>query len=119
MVKKTVIKNKFSQLNNKRFYFPDNIASLPFGHKNLKEIDGFKKENGRKIEKYFWEEKEVLFNMGKNALKNTLRIYLYRQSFMSSRNIFNINQKMILNSKKKALLKKNTKDIILSGEWMK
>ena len=27
MVKKTVQKNKFSQLNNKRFYFPDGIVS--------------------------------------------------------------------------------------------
>ena len=35
MIKKTVVKTKFSQLNNKRFYFPDGIVSLPFGHKNL------------------------------------------------------------------------------------
>lgn len=53
MVKKT----KFSQLNDKRFYFPDGILSLPYGHKSLKEIDDFKKEKGQKIEKYFWEEK--------------------------------------------------------------
>lgn len=53
MVKKT----KFSQLNDKRFYFPDGILSLPYGHKSLKEIDNFKKEKGQKIEKYFWEEK--------------------------------------------------------------
>ena len=65
MVKKIVIKNKFPQLNDKRFYFPEVIVSLPFGHKNLKEIDDFKKEKGQKIEKYFWEEKEVLFNMEK------------------------------------------------------
>ena len=38
MIKKTVIENKFSQLNNKRFYFPDGIISLPFEHKRLKEI---------------------------------------------------------------------------------
>ena len=43
MIKKTVVKTKFSQLKNKRFYFPDGIASLPFGHKNLKQIDDFKK----------------------------------------------------------------------------
>ena len=28
-----------------------------------------KKEKDRKIEKYFWEEKEVLLNMKKKALK--------------------------------------------------
>ena len=57
MVKKTVVKTKFSELNNKRFYFPNGIVSLPFGHKNLKEIDNFKQEEGQKIEKYFWKEK--------------------------------------------------------------
>ena len=67
--KKTVIKSKFSQLNNKRFYFPDRIVSLPFVHKSLKH--DFKKEKGQKIEKYFWEEKEVLFNMEKEVLTNT------------------------------------------------
>ena len=42
MVKKTVTKNKFSQLNNKRFYFSDGFDSLPYGHHNLKEIEDFK-----------------------------------------------------------------------------
>ena len=36
--KKTVIKSKFSQLNKKRFYFPDRIVSLPFVHKSLKQM---------------------------------------------------------------------------------
>ena len=57
MVKKTVTKTKFSQLNDKRFYFPDGVVSLPYGHHNLKEIEDFKKEKGQKIENYFWEEK--------------------------------------------------------------
>ena len=65
---KAVIKSTFSQLNKKRFYFPDGIISLPFGHKNLQEIDNFKKEKGQKMDKHFWEEKEILFNMEKNAL---------------------------------------------------
>ena len=84
MVKKTVIKNKFSQLNGKRFYFTDGIVPLPLGHKNLKEIDNFKKEMEQKIEKYFWKEKEVLFNMEKNALKNIPSLYLYCQILMFS-----------------------------------
>ena len=46
MVRKTVQKTKFSQLNDNRFYFPDRIVSLPHGHQNLKEIDNFKKEKG-------------------------------------------------------------------------
>ena len=38
MVKKTS-KSNFSQINDKRFYFPDGFVSLPFVHPNLKEID--------------------------------------------------------------------------------
>ena len=53
MVKKTVIKTKFSQLNNSRFYFSDSIFALPYGHPSLKEIDDFKQEKGQKIEKCF------------------------------------------------------------------
>ena len=46
-------KNKFSQLNNKQFYFPNAIISLPFGHLTLNKIDEYKKDKGRKIKKYF------------------------------------------------------------------
>ena len=38
-----ITKTKFSQLNDKRFYFPNGILSLPFGHLTLNELDGYKK----------------------------------------------------------------------------
>ena len=57
--------------------------------------------------------------MKKNALKNTPRLYLSRQILMSSPKMLNRNQKNDFEQQKKTLLKKNTKDIILSGEWMK
>ena len=34
-----ICKKKFSKLNDKRFYFPDSILSLPYGHPSLKEIN--------------------------------------------------------------------------------
>ena len=42
-------KNKFSQLNDKQFYFPNAIVSVPFGHFSLAEIDKYKKEKGQRI----------------------------------------------------------------------
>ena len=57
MVKTSVTKTKFSQLNDKRFYFPSGILSFPYGNLLLYEIDTFKKEKGQKIENYFWQEK--------------------------------------------------------------
>ena len=53
MVKTNISKTKFSQLNDKRFYFPGGVLSLPYGHVALTKIDEFKKQKGRKIEKYF------------------------------------------------------------------
>lgn len=57
MVKRTMTKSKFSQLNDKRFYFPVGIVSLPFYHPVLAEVDEFKHKKGQRIEKYLWEEK--------------------------------------------------------------
>lgn len=109
MIKKTVVKTKFSQLNDKRFYFPDSGSSLPYGHLNLKESDNFKQEIGKKIEKYFWKEKEKLLEMEKNALKNTPSLYFYHQILMQHPKIVNINQKDDFDTNTKILIKKNTK----------
>ena len=79
MVKASVIKNKFSQLNNKRFYFPVGIVSLPFHHPVLAEINEFKQKKGQRTKNYFWKEKEHLLNLEKQALKNHPRLYLYHQ----------------------------------------
>ena len=69
-----ITKTKFSQLNDKRFYFPNGILSLPFGHLTLNELDGYKKIKGQIIEKYFWTEKETLLEFEKKALKNCPRL---------------------------------------------
>ena len=54
-----IVKTKFSQLNDKRFYFPNAIVSLPFGPSFLKDIDTFKKSKWQRIEYYFLKEKEI------------------------------------------------------------
>lgn len=46
MKKETVVKNKFSQINDKKFYFPDGILSLLFHHPILKEPNEFKEKMG-------------------------------------------------------------------------
>ena len=50
MVKrKTVAKSKFSQINDKIFYFTDAIVSLPFGDPNLNETEDFKQKLANKL----------------------------------------------------------------------
>ena len=41
MQNKTVTKTKFSEFNNKRFYFSNGITSLPLSHPYLKELVEF------------------------------------------------------------------------------
>ena len=91
MVKKKVTKTKFLQMNYKRFYFPNGVHCLPIGHRNLKEIGEFKKEKGQKIERYFWDEKNVLLRMEKKCTSNHPRLYILHQILMSQPKIFNIN----------------------------
>ena len=67
MTARMIRKNKFLQLKNKRFYFPNAVVSVPLGHLSLSEIDGYKKNKCRKIEKYFWTKKEKLFELEKSA----------------------------------------------------
>ena len=72
MTKTTVTKTKFSQLNDKRFCFPNDILSLLYGHPSLEEIENFKIEEGQKIEQCFWQKKDELLKMEKKALKKHL-----------------------------------------------
>ena len=79
MTKTTVTKTKFSQLNDERFYFPNGILPLPYGHLSLEEIENFKIEQDQKIEQYFWQKKDELLKIEKKALEKTPRLDLYHQ----------------------------------------
>ena len=118
MVKTSVVRNKFSQSDNRRFYFPDGVVSLPFYHLLLSKKDEFKQEKGQKTKKYFWEEKEHLFRLEEETLRNHPRLYLYHKILMSVPKIFNISQKDDFTQQIKTLFKRNTKDIILEGGWI-
>ena len=74
-----IIKTKFSQLNDKRFYFPNGILSLPYGHPLLNDVDKYKKNKGQRIEKYFWQEKENLLELEKKGTEIDASFKLFRQ----------------------------------------
>lgn len=110
-------KSKFSQINDKRFYFPGGIFFLPFHHPILKELNEFKKEKGQRIEKNFWQEKERLLEIERKALRNNNRLYLHHQILMTEPKIFFIDKKENFKKNSK-IIRKNTKDVILEGKWM-
>ena len=69
MKKRTSVKTKFSQFNDKRFYFSNRITSLPLSHSCLKELVEYIQKIGQKTERYFWDEKEVLLDKLVNRMK--------------------------------------------------
>ena len=93
MVTTSVMTTKFSQINDKRFYFPNGILSLPYGHPSLTEINNFKTEKGQKIDKKNGEEKEKLLDMAKKALQNIPRLRIFDQILNQEPKIVNLNQK--------------------------
>ena len=115
-------KSKFSQLNDKRFYFPNTTISLPFGHLTLCEIDEYKKNKGQRIEKYFWTEKEKLFELEKRALENNPRINFLNNILEQKSKIVHVDCKRFDRNTKflyKEDLQQNILDYILGAEWKK
>ena len=70
-------------MNDKRFYFPNAVISLPFEHECLQEIDKFKKNKGQRIEWYFLKEKEKLLELEKKSIKTVSEIRFFKRYFAS------------------------------------
>ena len=52
MVLEEIEKSKFAQIINKRYYFSDDIVSLPFSQPSSKEIVEFKREKSKKLRRF-------------------------------------------------------------------
>ena len=79
-----VKKNKFSQINDKRFYFPNAIVSLLFGHWALKELKKYKKKKGQKIENYFLQKRQKLLNLEREAQTKCSRLEVLDRILLQS-----------------------------------
>ena len=106
MKKETVVKNKFSQINDKTFSFPDGILSLLFHHPNLKKPNEFKEKMVQRIEKYFWNKKEKVLDLERKALEDNSLLYLYHQVLTSAPKFFNISREDNFKQEKIKLFKK-------------
>ena len=67
--KRPSLKSKFSQINDKRFYFVDEITSLLLCLPYLQELIDFKVKKGQRVERYFREENR--------AQESNERMFLY------------------------------------------
>ena len=111
-----IIKSKFSQLNDKRFYFPNAIVSLPFGHEALSEIDKYKKDKGQRIEQYFLQSRDELLDLEKKALKKCNRLNILNEILMQPFKVVNKNNvnTYLYNPNEQSVL-----DFVLGQGWMK
>ena len=115
-----VIKTKFSQLNEKRFYFPNAIISLPFGHNSLIELDTFKRNKGQRIEWYFLKEKEKLLELEKKTLQKCPGLNFLNNILLQ---VVKVVPLKTIQFEKDTLFedcenKKNVIDFVLDAEWM-
>ena len=106
MQKKTVSKSKFSQTNDNRFYFADEITSLPLFLPDLKELTELKRKVGQGIDIFL--ARENLLKTGNKAQELNESLFLYHQVFMNEPQIFLFNQKENFVREDK-LIKKSTK----------
>ena len=102
----------------KDFTFHMELSPCHFITQIQQKYTNLNKKKVQRIEKYFWNEKEHLFRLEKEALKDHPMLYLYHQILTSVPKIFNISQKDDFTQQDKSLSKKNTKDIILEGRWI-
>ena len=109
-----IVKCKFSQLNDKRFYFTNAIISLPFGHLALSELDEFKKNKGQRIEDCFLQCKDELLELEKKALKKCPRLNFLDNILLQS---FKVVDKENLNDYLYNTSGQSVLDFILEQGW--
>ena len=91
MTSHQIVKSKFSQLNDKRFYFPNSTISLPYGHQALDELDQYKKNKGQRIEDYFLKNRDELLELEKKALKRCPRLNFLNNILLQQFKVINKN----------------------------
>ena len=111
-----IVKSKFSQLNDKRFYFPNAIVSLPSGHSALNELDEFKRNKGQRIEDYFLQDREQLLELEKKALKKCPRLDFLNNILLQSFKVINKDNlnNYLYNPSRQSIL-----EFILDQGWKK
>ena len=90
MILQEIEKSKFTQINDKRYYFSDGIVSLPFCHLYLHETVQFKRDKKQKIEAFLQEEKHKIIQMEKFVVEVNSRISIYRSIWLQKPTFFHL-----------------------------
>ena len=109
---KEELKVQFAALNDKRYYLPDGVTSLPYGHFLLTELD--KKNNIKNIQNVLFKMKDDLIREESNLIKKCERIRILRSILNQSPTYYKLDS---LKRPHINQLTRTTKDYILSGLW--
>ena len=109
-------KVRFTQLNDKRYYFSDGIVSLPFGHPSLNEIREYKKSL-QKIHKVIEKEKNKLLNDENKVVNANERLRILRSIYSQPIQYYNLKNNKKFNSITKDTYI-STKQYILNSHWL-
>ena len=110
---KSVRKNQFSELNDKRFYFHDGIVSLPFGH-TLSEKTREEKEKHRNELHTFIQKRMFEFSTSESrAVHLCERLRVLRSIYAPPLSLYKLDSQvsMIFTSLE------STRELILNGSW--
>ena len=107
----TVNKIQFGQLNDKRFYFPNGIVSLPFGHFLFDELRKERSGN-RNIHLQIKEKKWEFIKKENEILNKNERISIFCQIINSTPNLLTLKSEIPT-----LLCLLSTKDYIAKNYW--
>ena len=108
----TIHKVQFGQLNDKRFYFPNGITSLPFGHPHLEKVRK-QKNKFRNIHKIIQYKKHEFLEEEAKVEENSERLNILNQIFNQVPLIYELKSNQ--NFFKSGLI--TTKNYIKNGYW--
>ena len=114
MTMTSVNKVKFASLNDKRYYAPDGIVSLPFGHLLLNEVREYKKSLP-KIHSNEQEKDKILF-LEKMAYSKNERLRVLRSIYSQPITDCRLNKKNTL--KTKSVEQTKTRGYILNSKFL-
>ena len=119
MTKTSAAKTKFSQTNNKRFYFLNGVTSLPVGHPLLKDLTNYKEQKGEKFKKYFLDKKNVLKQMERQAFSKNKKLNIYHQILSKNFSYYSLNENSLVETKnQRTNLTQSTLSSIFGSKWI-
>ena len=106
---KSVNKVQFGQLNGKRFYFPNGIISLSYGHPYFEELW----KEYRDIHLYTFKQKKMILKKENKVLESIPILNILKQIFTQIPILYELDS----NTKFISFGWKTTKKLIKKGSW--